>query len=544
MKVAVPILVFVLITGVHAWWHLAGPSHGQWAAFRPDHAGAGQVSYLSDGEVWLGPSYAAAGAFAAFCLMRIYRNRKRAVAGAAGGLALTGFLYAAGCFLLGCCGSPMLAVYIGLFGPRFARVSGPLVFVITLASVAFGFFWLMRKKPGQCACEGGLEPCEPDEPPEGPTATCCAAPSEEHKSDHEPALRESLERAAGAEKCWSCGCAHQLADAIGSLPAEGRSEEVEAALQSLRSRLRTVEYDCLGCAVCIGAQGLNALGEIAEAGPLPSQEEQGRSGWPPRPGDYYVLRFGAPVAVCTLTDAELARRLAQAHPHEVSMVGTLQTENLGIERIIANVTADPNIRFLVLCGEDSKGKVGHLPGQSFLSLARNGIDAEGRIVGAQGKRPRIRNLRPEHVEHFRRNVEVVDCIGECGAESVLRAVNACASRDLGAAEPFEAQPAVERVQGFILERMVSDPAGYFLVLVDRRRGELCMEHYANSGVLDAIVTGGAAPELYTAAIDRGLLSRLDHAAYLGRELARAERALRAGEDYVQDAAPEASDARG
>ena len=40
------------------------------------------------------------------------------------------------------------------------------------------------------------------------------------------------------------------------------------------------------------------------------------------------------------------------------------------------------------------------------------------------------------------------------------------------------------------------------------------------------------------AIERGLLTRLDHAAYLGRELARAEHALSSGETYAQDAAPE------
>jgi tetrahydromethanopterin S-methyltransferase subunit A len=38
------------------------------------------------------------------------------------------------------------------------------------------------------------------------------------------------------------------------------------------------------------------------------------------------------------------------------------------------------------------------------------------------------------------------------------------------------------------------------------------------------------------AIDRNLLSRLDHAAYLGRELASAEGGLAPGDHYVQDAA--------
>lgn len=39
-------------------------------------------------------------------------------------------------------------------------------------------------------------------------------------------------------------------------------------------------------------------------------------------------------------------------------------------------------------------------------------------------------------------------------------------------------------------------------------------------------------------MDAGLLTRLDHAAYLGRELAGAETALAPGDPYIQDAAPE------
>jgi tetrahydromethanopterin S-methyltransferase subunit A len=40
------------------------------------------------------------------------------------------------------------------------------------------------------------------------------------------------------------------------------------------------------------------------------------------------------------------------------------------------------------------------------------------------------------------------------------------------------------------------------------------------------------------ATERRSRLRLDHAAYLGRELARAEHALSSGDEYVQDAAPE------
>ena len=61
-------------------------------------------------------------------------------------------------------------------------------------------------------------------------------------------------------------------------------------------------------------------------------------------------------------------------------------------------------------------------------------------------------------------------------------------------------------------------------------------------MLTTVIEGRTTAELYMTAINRKLVSRLDHAAYLGRELARAEGALTSGERYIQDAAPEADEA--
>ena len=68
---------------------------------------------------------------------------------------------------------------------------------------------------------------------------------------------------------------------------------------------------------------------------------------------------------------------------------------------------------------------------------------------------------------------------------------------------------------------------------------LIVEHYTNKGVLDCVLEGSSTGSLYSEVIARELISRLDHAAYLGRELARAEASLRTGEPFVQDAAPDA-----
>ena len=48
------------------------------------------------------------------------------------------------------------------------------------------------------------------------------------------------------------------------------------------------------------------------------------------------------------------------------------------------------------------------------------------------------------------------------------------------------------------------------------------------------IVGDNAKEIFDTALDMGLVSRLDHAAYLGRELMKAELALRMGRSYSQD----------
>jgi tetrahydromethanopterin S-methyltransferase subunit A len=53
-----------------------------------------------------------------------------------------------------------------------------------------------------------------------------------------------------------------------------------------------------------------------------------------------------------------------------------------------------------------------------------------------------------------------------------------------------------------------------------------IEHYCNDGLLTAVIEAANATDGYTSVLAAGLVSRLDHAAYLGRELARGEHALR------------------
>lgn len=347
-----------------------------------------------------------------------------------------------------------------------------------------------------------------------------------------------LKEAADAKKCWGCGCLHGSLYAIeGSFPEGNRPSELDAVIKEARSKAVAKKYDCLGCEVCFPPLAMNALNVETEAA-CPSEVVETRAGWPPLPGSYSVLRYQAPVAVCTLTDEKLSTLIAGAAGPEVAVVGSVYTENLGIERIIQNTLANPHIRFLVLCGPDSRQAIGHLPGQSFVSLAALGTDDRSRIIGAKGKRPVLKNLSRDAVEHFRKTVEVVDLIGRDDVAEVLQATRDCAARNSGPAERFGSEPLVSPIQGYVPDRMVTDPAGYFVVYPDRMRRILSLEHYGNDGVLRHIIEGKAAAELYTPAVQMNFISRLDHAAYLGRELARAEQSLRDGKPFMQDAAPE------
>ena len=84
---------------------------------------------------------------------------------------------------------------------------------------------------------------------------------------------------------------------------------------------------------------------------------------------------------------------------------------------------------------------------------------------------------------------------------------------------------------------VYDPRGCFKVIVDRDRRCIVVSHYKyNLEKPDVVIRGKEPLEMCATLIESGLLSRFDHAAYLGIELTKAEIALQTGKSYVQDSA--------
>jgi len=146
--------------------------------------------------------------------------------------------------------------------------------------------------------------------------------------------------------------------------------------------------------------------------------------WPVMPGTYQVGDPNGPVAVCALTSERLIGPLVALHG--VAIAGMVYTANLGITRIIVNITSNPAIRFLLICGKDSAL---FKPGQSLVALAERGVDDKRRIIDAAGYDPVLPSIDPEQVTQFRKQVEVLDWTGEEDLQVLQKRVKSLSDRN-------------------------------------------------------------------------------------------------------------------
>jgi dihydropteroate synthase-like protein len=80
-----------------------------------------------------------------------------------------------------------------------------------------------------------------------------------------------------------------------------------------------------------------------------------------------------------------------------------------------------------------------------------------------------------------------------------------------------------------------DKSGWFRVQVDRNTKQIVVIHYSlGQNEPNKIIKGSEGTSVYRSVIDEGLVSDLRHAAYLGREVTKAEIALKLDRSYVQD----------
>jgi tetrahydromethanopterin S-methyltransferase subunit A len=264
------------------------------------------------------------------------------------------------------------------------------------------------------------------------------------------------------------------------------------------------------------------------------RRRHGRLDWPVEPGAYVIGDPSQPIAVCTLTDNDLIQSTARLPG--VAIAGRVYTANLGLEKIILNITANPRIRFLLLCGRDSL--LFH-PGQTLRALCANGTAPDRRVLGADGYLPVLTNVPIGRIQQFRQQVELIDCTGETDPQVLARHTRQLAARDPGLFEASEPSrtPSAQFVRispGGKRQPLVYDPKGYFVITLEHAAGEIVIRHYLPDNTPAHEMRGRSGEPMLLGLVREELVTQLSHAGYLGAELARAEAALRLGLRYEQD----------
>jgi tetrahydromethanopterin S-methyltransferase subunit A len=215
-------------------------------------------------------------------------------------------------------------------------------------------------------------------------------------------------------------------------------------------------------------------------------------------------------------------------------MGKTHTENIGIEKIVKNTISNPYIRFIILCGKDTKG---HMAGQSLIALKDNGVSQDKKIVGSKGQRPALKNLDLSEIEHFRKQINVINLVGTEDTGLIAQQALFCAEKNPG---KFDKTASIKKVPHRVAKepsRLILDPSGFFIIYPKKEESKIYLEHYKTDGTLNEVIYGTDPVLIASTAVEQGLVSRLDHAAYLGRELEKAYLSLCYGFPYVQDSAP-------
>lgn len=163
--------------------------------------------------------------------------------------------------------------------------------------------------------------------------------------------------------------------------------------------------------------------------PNPSYKVTPPPGYPPEEGRFLRGNDLSPVAVCVILKwpedkmpPDIENLVRVGVESGAALAGTLQTENIGTEKMICNLVANPNIRYLVICGPESPG---HSTGQALQALWENGVDEGSRIIGAEAPTPYLYNVPREAIERVRQQIRLVDLLNEGRPALIRDAVWSC-----------------------------------------------------------------------------------------------------------------------
>jgi tetrahydromethanopterin S-methyltransferase subunit A len=374
--------------------------------------------------------------------------------------------------------------------------------------------------------------------------------SEKGRPDIMEDLKELLvkaEKISKIEKCETCQCFYDVLMEMREVLEKGNgNKELKRRLNEIIEKAK-ISHDCLGCDPCLPVPISNLLheiggGKIRQARicgtvckPILVSIRSKATSWPVEQGEYVLGLPDAPVAICTLGSDEIPEKIAGSLGKELfAIAGKTYTENIGLEKIVKNTISNSHIRFLIVCGKDTRG---HMAGQSLLSLIRKGVSQDKRIMGSKGQRAVLRNLSYAEIQHFREQVHLIDLIGVEDLKRIEAEARECKRRNPGRFDRSLDVRTAPTIEAKSPTGLVLDPSGFFIIYPKKNENRVYLEHYKEDGTLNEIIYGEDPVFIASTAIERSLVSRLDHAAYLGRELERAYQSMVQGYSYIQDSAP-------
>ena len=170
--------------------------------------------------------------------------------------------------------------------------------------------------------------------------------------------------------------------------------------------------------------------------------------YPPEKGRYLRGNDLSPVAVAIILNQdedkiqpEIQALVRAGLESGAALSGTIQTPNIGFEKMISNLVANPNVRYLILGGPESAG---HLTGEALKALFLHGVDEKKRIVETEASHAILFNLPTEAIVRFRKQISLIDLQFEGDTEVIRKAVWSCYQENM---VPF---------RGYIL----GDPGAY------------------------------------------------------------------------------------
>ncbi len=150
--------------------------------------------------------------------------------------------------------------------------------------------------------------------------------------------------------------------------------------------------------------------------------------WPIEKGRYLVGNPFSPVGVAVILSTSYDKMSVETEElvragieKGASISGTLQTANIGIEKIVVNLISNPNIRYLILVGKES----GHFPADALKSLFKNGTNENGYILDTRAPTAILKNIPKNAIERFREQIQLIDLSGIIKIEILEKAVWSC-----------------------------------------------------------------------------------------------------------------------